>query len=133
MIQDAIKELIDSTVSNRVYALTAPQSVTFPYVTFSRESIDVWRSINAPSAKVQETYDIDVFGKEYYETQTVADNIVNILDGYRGTVAYGTDSPQESIKILGISLQDSDDNIIEIDEPLVYNVNLNFLITYERN
>lgn len=133
MIYKAIYELLKSYAGGRVYNMNSSQNASFPYIVMSRNDFDVWRSINAPSAMVQVEMGIDLYADNYGDIESLEAQVISALDGYRGTVEYGTDSPRDYIRIAGITLQDLDENVIEDGDILLYNVNLNFLITYERN
>lgn len=120
-------------VSNRIYALRAPQNVTAPFIVYQRVSSDRWRSINGPSRMVQATMQIDVYAQKFSEVKDLALAVEQLLDGFRGEVAYGSDSPQDTLRFAGISLVNDVDILDQTDEPLLYRVSADYLVTYEQN
>lgn len=127
-----IYDLLKGLAGGRVYALRAPQNVTTPFIIYQRVSSGRWRSINAPSGLEQATIQIDVYADNFAATKALAIQIEDILDGYRGTVYYGGDSPQKSVRIAGISLVNDEDVLDQTDEPFLYRNIADYLVTYER-
>lgn len=114
----------------RVYALRAPQNATAPFVVYQRISRENWRSINEPSGIAQALMQVDTYATTYFEAKTLAASIETILDGFRGIVYYGNDSPQDMVRIAGISLQGDTDILDQTDEPFLYRVSASYLVTY---
>lgn len=131
-VEPAIFELLKSLNSNRVYPLNAPQNVTAPFIVYNRVDSERWRSVNSPSGIAQATIQIDVYAATYQAAKELALSIENTLDGYRGLVYYGTDSPQEFVRIAGISLQNDVDLLDQTEKPLLFRNSANYLVTYEQ-
>lgn len=132
LVEYAIHELIKTIGDNRVYAMRAPQDAVVPFVVFQRIDAQRWRSINSPSGIAQATIQIDVYAGDYYAAKTLAAQIETALDGYAGTVYYGADSPQASVRIGGISLQGDNDILDQTEEPFLYRSLNTYLVTYEQ-
>lgn len=130
-VEKGVFELIKTKAGGRIYALTAPQNATVPFVVFQRVSGDRWRSVNAPSGISQVTIQIDCYALDYYGAKDLAVEIETILDGHRGTVYYGSGSPQDSVRIAGISLDSESDLLDQDEEPFLYRVSTRYLTTYE--
>lgn len=130
--EQALYELIRAELGhNRVYPLRAPQNETAPFVVYQRiGSNDRFRSINTPSNIAQASIQIDVYASTYESAKEIAGQLERILDGYRGTVYYGTDSPQQSVDIKGISLQNEFDALDQTEEPFLYRNSADYLVTY---
>ena len=127
----AIHALLEDFAGGRVYALRAPQNATAPFVIFQRVDGNAWRAINGPDGIAQAVIQIDSYAREYYEAKDLAGEIQELLDGYRGTVMHGPDSPpQESIRIAGISYQNDVDIFDQTDMPLLFRVSANYLVTF---
>jgi hypothetical protein len=127
----AVYALLSSFAGGRVYAMRAPQNATAPFIVFQRISGDRWRSINAPSGVAQALMQVDAYAETFYGAKDLASQIEAALDGYRGDVLYGTNSPQDSLAICGITWQNETDLFDQTDEPFLFRVSSNFLITYE--
>lgn len=132
LVEPAIYHLIKNTAPNKVYAHAAPNGETGPFVTFQRVDSVRWRSINGPSGTAQAYMQIDCYAQGYYDAKELGAAIETILDGYRGRVYYGTDSPQESVFIAGITLQNDVDVTDETDEPLLFRNSATYLVTYHQ-
>lgn len=133
-IERALYQLLKTVPisGNRIYALRAPQNSPTPFVVYQRISADRDRHINGPSGIVQATFQIDVYDAKYHDVRLVAGDIEEALDGYAGTVSYGGNSPQDSVKIGGISCQNDIDMLDQTDEPFLYRVSADYLITYHQ-
>lgn len=132
LVEYAIHELIKSLAGGRVYALRAPQNVTAPFIVFQRVDSVRWRTINSPDGIAQAFIQIDAYAGEYYEAKALAAEVETLLDGYRGTVYYGTDSPRANVKIGGISLQSDSDLLDQTEEPILFRSLNTFLVTYNQ-
>lgn len=131
-VERGIYQLLSSLASGRVYAMRAPQNATAPFVVFQRTSSERWRSINAPSGIAQALIQVDAYSETYYGAKDLGASIETILDGYAGTVAYGTNSPQDTVEITGISLQNDLDLFDQTDEPFLFRNSMTFLVTYRQ-
>jgi hypothetical protein len=137
-VEPAIFELIKSLVGvdsdslPKAYMQKAPQNETGPFIIMQRVDSDRYRHINGPSGIAEVSMQIDVYGQSYYEVKDIAANIESTLDGYRGTVYYGDNSPQDSVVIGGISLQNDFDILDETDEPILHRVSAVYLVTHEQ-
>lgn len=118
---------------DRIYAMRAPQNATAPFVIYQRVSSERWRHINGPTGMIQATVQIDSYASTYHAAKELALLIEGVLDGFRGTVAYGGDSPQATIRFGGISCQNDIDLFDQTDEPFLYRVSADYLITYEQS
>jgi hypothetical protein len=129
-VEKGIYELLKTKASGRVYAQLAKQTKESPFIVFSRTSAERWRNINGPDGICQAAIQVDVYSESYYTTKNLAREVEVILDGYRGTVNYGTDSPQDFVKIAGITLENDVDLIDQEDEPFLYRNSASYLVTY---
>lgn len=132
LVEKGIYELIKNTAVNKVFAMAAPDGETGPFVIFQRVDSERWRSINNPSGIAQAYIQIDAYAQGFYDAKELGAAIETVLDGYRGTVYYGTDSPQESVFIAGITLQNDADVTDETDEPLLFRNSGTYLVTYHQ-
>jgi len=119
--------------SNRIYHLRAPQNTPAPFVVYQRVNSERWRHINGPTGMVQATVQVDIYAENSYTARDLAQLIEGELDGFQGTIAYGTDSPQATLRIGGISCINDFDLIDQTDEPFLYRVSADYLITYEQS
>lgn len=132
LVEYAIYEKLKNLASGKVYAMRAPQNVQGDFIVFQRTDSDRWRDINGPSGMAQAFIQIDCYSATYYGAKTLGESVENILDGFRGTVYYGTNSPQDSISVAGISLQNDVDLFEQTEEPFLFRSLRFFLVTYDR-
>ena len=128
----AIREKLKGLNSGRVYPIRAPDNLTDDFIIYQRIDSERWRSINAPSGMAQAIIQVDCYSKSYYNVKVTSGQVEDILDGFRGTVSYGDNSPQDAVRIGGISLNGDSDLFEQEEEPFMYRVTMDFLITYER-
>lgn len=131
-VERGIYDLLKSYASGRVYIMRAPQGATAPFIVFQRTGSERWRSINGPSGIAQADIQIDVYAETLYAAKDLAATIEAAIDGYRGTVYYGNNSPQDSVVICGISLQNDIDLFDQTDEPFLFRNSMSYLVTYEQ-
>lgn len=130
LVEPAIYELLKMLAGGRVYAMRAPQNATAPFIIFQRTDSERWRSINGPSGVAQVYMQIDVYGTEYYQAKNLAAEIEEILDGYRDEVIVDNGSPQQTVNICGISLQNDLDLFEQTDQPFLIRNSATYLVTY---
>jgi hypothetical protein len=128
----AIYEKLKDLNSGRIYPLRAPDNLTQDFIVYQRLDSDRWRSINAPSGMVQASIQLDCYSQSYYNVKSMASTVETRLDGFRGSVPYGTNSPQDEVRVGGIVLE-TDSDLAEItEEPFMYRVTMTFNVTYEQ-
>jgi len=132
IVRRALHELLKNLASGKVYASRAPDDAVAPYIILQRESSERWRSLNGPSGIAQATIQIDVYADTAYGAEGLAGDVETILDGYRGLVYYGANSPQDSIRIGGISLQSDADLFDQTEKPFLHRVTGFYLVTYDQ-
>lgn len=130
--EGAIYELLKNEAGGKVYAMFAPQDTAAPFVIFQRQSGERWRSLEGQSGLAQVEIQIDSYAGDFYSMRDLADSIETILDGYRATVYYGSNSPQNSIRIANISLQSESDIFDQTDEPFLFRNSAVYLVTFEK-
>jgi hypothetical protein len=128
----AIREKLKDLNSGRVYPLRSPDNMTDDFIIYQRVDSDRWRSINAPSGMLQATIQVDCYSKSYYNVKQMSSIVESRLDGFRGAVSYGSNSPQDSVRIAGIVLQNDFDLMEMEEEPFLYRNSLTFNVTYEQ-
>jgi len=116
----------------KVYAMQAPQGDAGPFIIFTRVTSERWRSANGPSGVAQETWRIDCYDTDYNAAKALSALAEETLDGYRGTVYYGGNSPQDSVRVAGISFQGGFDIEDKTDEPFMYRDSATYLVTYHQ-
>lgn len=130
--EPAMYELLKGLAGGDVYSMRAPEGAPGPFIIYQRTSTTRWRDINGPSGIAQAFIQIDAYAKTYLEMKTLAAQIEDIMDGFRGNVSHGNNSPQDFVAIGGISLQNDIDFIDENDEPILYRNSGSYLVTYEQ-
>ena len=133
----AIYELLKALAGGKVYAMQAPHNAPGPFVIFQR--IDSERpgkaTLNRTAGQgglAQATIQIDAYAASYFAAKDLGVQIETILDGYRGTVYYGTNSPQESVRIAGVTLQNDSDLFDQTDQPNLFRNSATYLVTYQQ-
>lgn len=132
-VDPAIHELLKSLADGRVFARRAPDDIKeTSFVVFQKTDSTRWRSINGPSGMAQVFMQIDSYGAKPYDADELGGQIESILDGYRGTVYYGGNSPQDFVRIAGISLQNDVDIFDQTERPFLFRKSASYLITFEQ-
>jgi hypothetical protein len=127
-----IYELINGLAGGRVYHLIAKQNETSPFIIIQTTSSERWRSINEPEGIAQASVQIDCYATTFLAAKQLSGQVEAILDGYRGTVSYGSYSPQDTVRIGGVSLQNELDILDQTDEPRLFRNISTYLVTYQQ-
>lgn len=132
LIEKAVFEKIKALSGGKVYAARAPDNEVNDFIVFQKTDSDRWRDLIEQSGMAQAYFQVDCYSKSYYNAKENAVLVEDTLDGFRGVVSYGTDSPQESIRIGAITLQSEFEDLDRTDEPFMYKTTMSFLVTYEK-
>lgn len=116
----------------RLYASRAPDKAQAPYVVFQEVDSARGRSINTQDRIAFAYIQVDAYAEKPYDAAALGDAIEDALVDYRGVVAYGTNSPRDSVRIAGVSYQNGADLMDETEKPFLYRSYGVYLITYER-
>lgn len=119
----AVTALVGSGSNARIYAMTAPQRVTTPYVTYQRISGERWRTMDGPTGMAQPRIQVDAFATTYAGTKALGTAVRQALDGYRGTIG--------GVRVGGIAIM-TDMDLYESDvDPKLYRVSMDFMVTHD--
>lgn len=132
MLERAIYELLKTLANGEVSYMRAKQDAKGPYIVIQRVDSARVRSLQGPSKLPSAYLQIDCYDQSYIASKELSYQVETILDGFRGTVYYGGDSPQESVTIGSISLQNDLDLLDETDDPVMYRNSLTFLVMYHQ-
>ena len=124
-------EIIKNLCDGRVYASRAPQNAQPPFVVFQETSSERWRDINAPAGMAQDTIQLDVYSDNNFQAKEIALQAEILLDGFRGVVFFGDDSPQSFVDFRGISRQNGGATLDQTDEPFLYRYFADYRVTYK--
>lgn len=122
-----------TAAGTNVFAMRAPHGITTPFVIFQRVTSERWRALNTASGMAQATIRIDAYAPDYYAAKALAAQIEAAIEGYRGIVYYGLNSPQESVWLAGVSIQSDFDLQDNTDEPFMFRNSASYLVTYNQN
>lgn len=129
----AIHHLLKGLAAGKVYARRAPDdSQDSNFIVFQKTDSLRWRAINGPSGMAQVFMQIDSYDSTPYGAEELGGEVESILDGYRGTVYYGENSPQDFVRIAGISLQNDVDIFDQTARPFLFRKSASYLITFEQ-
>lgn len=130
VMERGLFELIENLAPGKVYALQAPQHETGPFLVYQNPSKDRWKSFDGSANVAQKKIQIDAYAQSYWAAKTLAQQVEDTIVDYSGVVYYGTSSPQDSVRINGVTLEDSEDLLDKTDEPFLYRVRMSYLVTY---
>lgn len=121
-----IAAIVGATLASaRIYPLVMVQDNVRPclvYTLVSGLGDHHMQGVGLPRAR----YQIDAWAKDIDTAVTLSNLVKERLDGYRGTMAYGTNSPQDEIEVLGVFFADEREDYDS--EKQMYRVSRDFLI-----
>lgn len=101
---------IAATVGDRIYPNVLEQGIKHTSIVYSRISGlgDHW--MQGPTGLNRPRYQIDCWSLAPGDASALADLVKEHLDGYRGPMPYGTNSPQDFITVQGVFFTDERDD-----------------------
>lgn len=137
--EPAIFELLKTLVANEaVFWEAAKPNQPGPFIVYQQVDSDQFgkRVLNRSAGQagtVQSYIQIDCYGTTPAEKKALGKLVEYTLDGYEGTVYHGSNSPQDSVVIGGISKQDGETDFVDrTDEPLLFRNSAVYLVTYNQ-
>jgi hypothetical protein len=112
----------------RIYAVMAPQSATYPFVTYRRSAISREQTLGSPMGVPRVSIDYEVYGGTYEQAREAANAVRACLDGYGGT-ALGCTVSQ-------VSLESESDDFVTLqggDLPPAYQITMTFDVWWQEN
>lgn len=103
-IRFALHALLTATDGGftRIYPVVLPQGVTNPSIIYNFISESSDYHMLGSSGLSQARFQIDCWSLTPDQSVLLANQVYDILSGFRGTVPYGTNSPQDSIVIQAV-------------------------------
>lgn len=132
IVDSALHELLKGLAGGNVYLLVAKQDDARPFIIIQTVSSERWRDINQQSGMAQATIQIDCYADTFLAAKQLSGQVEAILADYRGTVSYGSYSPQSTVRIAGASLQNEFDTIDQTDNPRLFRNLSTYLVTYQQ-
>lgn len=132
MIGRAIYNKIVQGASCPVFEIKAPQAQSAPFVVYRRGIDTPWNHLKGPSGVIETRYHVDVYATTTNEADTIADNIQDTIDAFAGNVYYGTNSPQDFVEIQNIRYEAGFSVLDQTQEPFLYRVSKEYVVTYNR-
>ena len=107
-VEDLFSFLSDqgTDAANRIYPNSLPQGVTLPAVRYFEVSDPPEHTHSGRSKLRHPRWQLDCFGKDYFDAKSLAEQIVALMDGYTG--AMGTAQCQASFSENGRDNHDPD-------------------------
>lgn len=119
---------VNTLAGTRVYPLKAKQGETRPQIVYQRTTAIAEHTLSGPASLGTTRFQIDAWAQDIDTANALANAAKFRLDGYSGTVAYGTDSPQAEVTFYGIFF---DREFEDFDnEAKMYRVSRSYLFHY---
>lgn len=136
LIADAtVGPLIDSGASEqaryRIFPILLRQGEVRDSIVYHRISGQGDRHMQGPSGITRPRIQIDCWSQDADAAASLARAVKASLDGFKGTVAYGSNSPQDSVEVLGVFF-DSERDDYDADGKL-YLVSHDYLIWFRES
>jgi arginine/ornithine N-succinyltransferase beta subunit len=118
-------------IAAQLYAGRAHQSARVPFIIYQQPGREGFTdTLDGAGTLAQKTIQIDIYGAGYHAAHALADQIRAILNGYRGTVAVGTASPQDTIRIAAVRMTEEFDIEEDQTDPKEFRVLQQYLVTF---
>jgi hypothetical protein len=125
--------LADSTIStavggSRIYSMLVPQGQTSPSIVFTKISGQGDHHMQGPSGLTRPRVQIDCYALNLAEAGNLALRVKERLDGFRGDMPYGSNSPPTALDVMLVQF-DSEREFFE-DNTKFFRVSQDYLIWY---
>lgn len=134
-IRPALRSFLlgDPTVSSlvggvRIHAVRLPQGQRNPSIVYNRVSEGADYTNDGDSGLTQARIQVDAWATHQDSAVELADAVYNRLTGHRGTVAFGSGSPQDEIAVRGVFLQQGREDYDSTAE--LYRMSRDYLVWY---
>lgn len=120
---------ITALVAGRIYPVATPQDAARPFLLYRRISSRHHQHLSGGSEVCIADIELACVADTYSEAVALADAVREVVDGYRGTAAYGA----TSTTINSIRLQSETDESFEIDgrDMPLFACNQTYTLAYE--
>ena len=120
---------IAAVVGARVYPLKMPQGQTGTSIVYSRISNSGDHHMEGPSGLSSPRMQIDCWSTNPDTAASLADLVKERIDGFRGEIGYGGDSPSNRVRVQGVFF-DSEREDYDSDVQM-YRVSRDYFIWFE--
>lgn len=134
-LRPALKSYLlgDSAVAaiagSRMYHVIASQGVTQPHIVFNRISGQGDHHMQGPSGLNRPRLQIDCWAQDADTAAALALAVKARIDGFKGAIAFGSSSPQDSVAVQGVFFESERDDYD--DTAKLFRVSHDYLIWYE--
>lgn len=97
---------IAAVVADRIFPIVLPQGETRTSIVYTRISGQGDHTLTQASGIARPRYQIDSWAQTPGAASSLADMVKDRLDGARGAFEYGSNSPRDSIDVLGAFFTD---------------------------
>ena len=113
----------------RIFPVKLDQGVKKTSIVYSRISGLGDHTMQGPSGLARPRIQIDCWAPTANAAALLADLVKNRIDGFRGSMPYGSNSPQDTITVQGVFFDSERDDYDEIAK--LYRVSRDYLIWFE--
>lgn len=126
--------LDDSTISAavggvRVYPIKLPQGQTLTSIVHTRISGQGDHHMEGPSGLNRGRVQIDCWSTSADAADLLARQVKERIDGYRGSILWGDDSPEEAIVVQGIFFESEREDFDDVAQ--MYRSSKDYIVWYE--
>lgn len=126
----------DSAISTRVggariYPIKMPQGQTLEGIVYSRISGFGDHHMQGPSGLGRPRFQIDSWSPAADGASSLSRLVKERIDGFRGTISYGSNSPQSTVEVLGVFLDSERDDYD--DSAQMYRVSMDFFVWFRES
>lgn len=116
----------------RVFVGMAPQNAARPYIVYQESDAVRTRSINTQDCIAGTYIQVDCYDDLPFGASRLGNIVEETLVDYRGVVAYGTNSPRDTVRIAGVSFQNGANLVDQTQKPFLHRSYAVYLVTYEQ-
>lgn len=120
---------IAALVTDRVFPIMLKQGEKETSIVYTRISGQGDHWMQGPTGLARPRYQIDCWALAAAEATALANLVKERLDGYRGPMPYGSNSPQDFVTVQGIFFTDEREDSMNVDPAnVMYRVSRDYFI-----
>lgn len=126
----ADSEISEQVGAARVFPVLIPQDQAGDSIVYNRISSRGVRHMQGPSGLVQGRFQIDCWSQNADDAATLADMVKFRIEGFKGTIEFGEDSPSDELVVQGVFFEDERDLPFD-DIKMMFGVSNDYYFWYE--
>ena len=131
LANSSLATMVTESGEDRIYPGVVPQGETRPSIVYNLISEDEAYHMQGGSGLIAQRIQVDCWALSQALAITLANLVFDSLSGFKNVVAYGNDSPQQSVDIKGVFHNSGVDETDTSVQPFRYNRRRDYIVWFK--